>query len=171
MKISKILTFLAVIIILIAIIAYAIQQKADSLGGVPAPTATATPSVTAEPSLTAAPSKPEVLNLIKVISPKPGDQITSPLKITGEARGNWFFEASFPVVLTNWDGLIIAEGIATAKGEWMTTDFVPFEATLTYIKPVGGEAFNNRGFLILKKDNPSGLSENDAALEIPIFFK
>ena len=80
----------------------------------------------------------------------------------------WFFEASFPVVLTNWDGLIIAEGIATAQGEWMTTEFVPFEATLKFI--VDKNAYSNRGFLILRKDNPSGLPEHDDALEIPIMF-
>jgi len=96
-----------------------------------------------------------------------GDRVTSPLTLTGIARGYWFFEASFPVVLTDWDGLIIAEGYATAGSEWMTTDFVPFEATLSFTKPSYGE----RGTLILKRDNPSGLPENDAALEIPIRFE
>lgn len=105
-------------------------------------------------------------DLIRVTSPEPLDVIASPLTITGEARGYWFFEASFPVTLVNWDGLIIAEGIATADGEWMTEDFVPFTATLTFTKP----AFDNRGTLIFKKDNPSGLPENDDALEIPIRF-
>lgn len=93
-------------------------------------------------------------------------KISSPLVVTGEARGNWFFEASFPVVLTNWDGLIIAEGIAKADGDWMTTDFVPFKATLSFSRPDYGD----NGFLILKKDNPSGLSQFDDALEIPIIF-
>ncbi len=105
-------------------------------------------------------------NLIKVTKPAPYDVISSPLMITGEARGYWFFEASFPIVLVNWDGLIVAEGIATADGEWMTEDFVPFTATLTFTKP----DFDNRGTLIFKKDNPSGLPENDNALEIPIRF-
>lgn len=105
-------------------------------------------------------------SLINVTFPKPNDQVTSPLVITGEARGNWFFEASFPVTLTNWDGEIISQGIAQAQGDWMTTDFVPFTATLDFTKP----AYGNYGFLILKKDNPSGLTQNDAAVEIPILF-
>ncbi|MDQ5950179.1 MAG: hypothetical protein QG585_121, partial [Patescibacteria group bacterium] len=71
-------------------------------------------------------------NLIKVSFPKPDDKIANPLVIKGEARGTYFFEASFPVVLTNWDGLIIAEGIAQAQGEWMTEDFVPFVANLEF---------------------------------------
>lgn len=100
-------------------------------------------------------------------NPRPNQEISSPLKIAGQARGTWFFEASFPVFLVDWDGLIIAQGIATAQDDWMTEDFVPFEATLEFEKP----SYKNNGGLILKKDNPSGLPEYDDALEIPIFFK
>lgn len=103
---------------------------------------------------------------IRLIDPKPQQVISSPLKITGEARGNWFFEANFPVVLTNWDGLIIAEGYATADGEWMAEDFVPFTAELTFEKP----DLYPRGSLILQKANASGLPEHDDALEITINF-
>lgn len=111
----------------------------------------------------------EKRDLIRISSPRPNQIIKSPLTITGEARGNWFFEASFPVVLTNWDGLIIAQGIAQAKSDWMTTDFVPFEATLTFT--VDKNVYSNRGSLILRKDNPSGLPEHDDALEIPVVIQ
>lgn len=104
---------------------------------------------------------------IVVTSPRAGEAISSPLEIRGEARGMWFFEASFPVVLVDWDGLIIAESFATADGEWMTEDFVGFTATLEFETPEFGE----RGALILQKDNPSGLPENDDAIEIPITFE
>ncbi|MDO8572669.1 MAG: Gmad2 immunoglobulin-like domain-containing protein [bacterium] len=110
----------------------------------------------------------EKKDLIRIDSPRPNQIISSPLSIKGQARGNWFFEASFPVVLTNWDGLIIAQGIATAKGEWMTTNFVPFEAILTFT--VDTNTYSNNGTLILKKDNPSGIPANDDALEIPVMF-
>lgn len=109
----------------------------------------------------------EVQDLIQLTAPLPNEEIFSPLLIKGKARGTWFFEASFPVVLVNWDGLIIAEGYATAQDDWMTEEFVSFEATLEFIKP----EYSNRGALILQKDNPSGLPENDNALEIPILFK
>ncbi len=111
-------------------------------------------------------------DLIILSNPVPNGVITSPLVVSGQARGNWFFEASFPVVLTNWDGLIIAEGIATAEGDWMTTEFVPFVATLEFVSPypAGGQDFMKRGSLILQKDNPSGLPEHDEALEIPVRF-
>lgn len=105
-------------------------------------------------------------NLIRVSNPKPNQEITSPLVITGEARGTWYFEASFPIVLVDWDGLIIAEGHAEAQSNWMTQDFVPFQATLTFKAPT----YKNYGALILRKDNPSGLPEHDNALEIPVLF-
>ena len=111
----------------------------------------------------------EKSDLIRIDSPRPNEVINSPLVIKGQARGNWFFEASFPVILTDWDGKIITQGVAQAKDDWMTTDFVPFEATLTFT--VDESAYSNKGSLILKKDNPSGLSANDDALEIPVIFK
>lgn len=111
-------------------------------------------------------NKDDKSNLIRVSSPQPNQEIASPLTITGEARGTWFFEASFPVVLTDGDGRIIAEGHAEALGEWMTENFVPFRATLTFDAP----AYKNYGTLILRKDNPSGLPEYDDALKIPILF-
>ena len=107
-------------------------------------------------------------DLIRLTAPLPNATVSSPLTITGQARGYWYFEASFPVVLVDWDGRIIAQGIATAKDEWMTEDFVPFEATLTFA--ADKNAYSNRGALILQKDNPSGLPQNDDALEIPVLF-
>lgn len=106
-------------------------------------------------------------DLIRVFKPLPNEVIKSSLMVEGEARGNWFFEADFPVVLTDWDGLIIDQGIAQTNQDWMTENFVSFEAKLEFEVP----ELKDNGTLILQKDNPSGLSENDNALEIPIFFK
>lgn len=111
---------------------------------------------------------PAKADLIRLTYPRPNQVIQSPLIVTGEARGNWFFEASFPVYLTDWDGKIIATGIAQARGEWMTTNFVPFEAKLTF--DLDKNLYSNRGTLILRKDNASGLPEHDDALEIPVLF-
>jgi hypothetical protein len=110
--------------------------------------------------------KPAKSDLIQVENPSPGQAVLSPLFVIGKARGSWFFEGSFPVVLVNWDGRIIAEGQAKAQGEWMTGDFVPFRAELSFDK----NQLYSRGNLILKKDNPSGLSQNEDSLEIPITF-
>jgi hypothetical protein len=105
--------------------------------------------------------------LLQLDQPHDGQTISSPLIISGKARGTWFFEATFPVVLTNWDGLIIAQGVASAEGDWMTQDFVPFKAELSF---VADTTVSNRGSLILQKANPSGLPENDDAYEITVLF-
>ena len=107
----------------------------------------------------------EKINLIQITKPRPNETIQSPLEIGGEARGYWFFEADFPVKLLDENGELIAGGIAQAQGEWMTEDFVPFEATLEFEVPE-----TEKGVLILEKDNPSGLPENADELRIPIRF-
>jgi hypothetical protein len=89
------------------------------------------------------------------------------LVVTGRARGTWFFEASFPVVLTDSSGNVIAQTPAQAQSDWMTTDWVPFRATLTFPAQKSGQ----RGFLILKKDNPSGLPQYEDSRQITIYFK
>lgn len=108
-------------------------------------------------------------SLVLVDSPRPNDTIRSPLTITGQARGYWFFEASFPITLMDENGMGIAQGIATAQNDWMTTDFVPFIATLTFTRDA--KLSRTKGALILHKDNPSGLPEYDDALEIPVIFE
>ncbi len=103
-------------------------------------------------------------DLIRVTSVFPGDAIESPLTIKGEARGTWYFEASFPINLLDSNGNVIATAIAQAQGEWMTEEFVPFEAVLTF-NPVRG---STNGALVLHKDNPSGLPEYEDQLIIPV---
>lgn len=107
----------------------------------------------------------EKQNLIRVKTPKPNDKVESPLAVEGEARGYWFFEASFPVRLFDAAGKELAVGIAQAQDEWMTENFVPFKTTLTFQKPL-----TDRGTLVLEKDNPSGLPEHADELRIPVMF-
>ena len=107
----------------------------------------------------------EELVLPTVVTPLPNAKITSPFTITGSAVGNWFFEASFPIVLKDADGIVLATTSAVAQSDWMVTTPVPFTATLTF-----ATATASTGVLILRKDNPSGLMENDAQIEIPVTF-
>lgn len=106
-------------------------------------------------------------DLIRVTAPVANTVVTSPLTVRGEARGNWYFEASFPVRLLDSEGSELALGIAQAQGEWMTTEFVPFETTLIFITPTASQT----GTLVLEKDNPSGLPENADELRIPVRFE
>ena len=103
---------------------------------------------------------------IVVASPKAGDIINSPLIIRGRARGSWFFEGDFPLILKDPRGRIIARGFVKARGEWMTKEFVPFEGTLKF----KGPAASGWGTLIFIKDNPSDRPELDDAMELPVRF-
>ncbi|ADE14691.1 hypothetical protein Nhal_1552 [Nitrosococcus halophilus Nc 4] len=104
---------------------------------------------------------------IVVEAPVPGALIASPVKIKGKARGTWFFEGDFPLILTDSKGQVIGKSFATAQGEWMTEKFVPFEGTLQFKPPRS----DSRGMLVFKKDNPSGRPEHDDQLTVPVFFK
>ena len=104
-------------------------------------------------------------DLIKITSPQSGAVVKSPLLVEGEARGFWFFEARFPVKLIDERGNLIVQGIAQAQDEWMTENFVPFQATLEF------STFATSGFLVLEKDNPSGLPENSDEVRRAVRFK
>lgn len=108
----------------------------------------------------------EKMDLIVLETPRPNAVVKSPLTVRGQARGNWYFEASFPIRLYDANGKQLSVGIAQAQGEWMTTEFVPFEVSLTFDTPT-----TETGTLILEKDNASGLVEHDDHLELPVRFK
>ena len=110
-------------------------------------------------------SKEPAEDRIKVTKPLPNQVIENPLIIEGEARGTWFFEASFPVKLLDANGNVIASHFAQAQSDWMTENFVAFKAQIEFEKPS-----TDTGVLVLEKDNPSGLPENDAKIEIPVRF-
>ncbi|MEX1013659.1 MAG: Gmad2 immunoglobulin-like domain-containing protein [Candidatus Paceibacterota bacterium] len=114
----------------------------------------------------------EKTDLIRIDNPRPGQEISSPLEITGKARGYWFFEASFPLELQDSEGNIIIEHYAEAVLDpnnpdltWMTEDFIPFESSIKF-----DSSKLESGNLILRRSNPSGLPENDDKLIIPVIF-
>lgn len=102
---------------------------------------------------------------IRLAAPLPEQQVAGPLVVTGEARGNWYFEASFPVRLLDAFGNQLAAVPAQAQGDWMTTEFVPFRAELAFAAPTTAV-----GTLVLVKDNPSGLPEYADEMRIPVKF-
>jgi len=106
------------------------------------------------------------MELLKLESPAPGSLIKSPLTVTGEARGFWYFEASFPVRVLDANGKELGVGIAQAEGPWMTVDLVPFRATVEFKAPA-----TDTGFLVLEKDNPSGLPEHAQEIRYPVRFR
>lgn len=100
---------------------------------------------------------------LELFAPKPGETITSPYQIRGFARGDWFFEANFPVLIKSFEGDVLLETYASAQSDWMTESMVPFIAELSFDITETQDVL-----LVLKKDNPSGLVENDVELSYPI---
>lgn len=105
-------------------------------------------------------------DLIQVTSPHPDALVTSPLVVEGQARGTWFFEASFGATLYDNEGKVLVATPVTTSADWMTESFVPFSVSLAF---AGTTATS--GVLVLEKANPSGLPEHAATYEIPVRFK
>ncbi len=101
-------------------------------------------------------------NLIKLDLVKPGVTVLSQFTVTGEARGQWFFEANFPAEVLDADGKQIASSYGESLSDWMTADFVPFRVTFD----VGN--YTGPAIIVLHKANASGLGEHDASLTVPV---
>lgn len=123
------------------------------------------PTVPTEPSDGNLPPAP-LHERVHVTSPQTNATVGHTVAITGEAPGNWYFEASFPIKIITPEGEPIGVGYATAQSDWMTTDQVPFTASIDITMSYSGPAF-----IALLRDNPSGLPENDDSLEIPIIVQ
>jgi hypothetical protein len=102
---------------------------------------------------------------IIVRTPMPGGYLRSPLVVEGSARGNWFFEGSFPLRLLDSSGKQLAASAAKAEGNWMTDDWVPYHAVLYW------KGYKGRALLLLEADNPSGLPERTRRFSYGVMLK
>lgn len=103
---------------------------------------------------------------VRVSEPQAGATVGKTFAVSGEAPGNWYFEAVFPIQVRDTDNNKIGQSQGQARGDWMTTAQVPFTATMTL-----NTAYSGPATLVLLRDNPSSLPENDDALEIPIMIR
>ena len=103
---------------------------------------------------------------VQNINIKAGDLVKSPLEISGDALGTWYFEASFPIKIYDANGNMLGSIPAQAESDWMTENFVPFKALLYF-----ATSTTDSGTLVLEKDNPSGLPQNAGEIKIPIRFR
>lgn len=132
----------------------------------PIPTITPTLTPTFTPTPTTLTPTPMISDLINVTNPSSNQIVSSPLTISGRARGPWFFEAQAPVQLLDGNSQVIAQGSITAQGDWQTNNFVPFTEVLNFSTPS-----TSRGQLILRNANPSDLAQNSRQLTVPIRFR
>jgi hypothetical protein len=105
-------------------------------------------------------------NSVVVDTPRPGDVTGKEVTIKGRARGTWYFEASFPIEILDKNGNRLAMAPAQAQGEWMTENFVPFSVTMKV-----PDSYIGLATVVLHRDNPSGMPENDASVSFPIVIE
>ncbi len=106
-------------------------------------------------------------NLPKIVieSPISNNLVLSPVVIEGQASGVWFFEGQFNVVLTDQYRNVISSGIVLASKDSMTEELVPFEGSLSFVKPD-----TKSGFLIFEREDVSG-DGFPLQFDIPILFE
>ncbi len=157
---KKVNSWVVIIVVIIVALSFWFWRR-DKVLTVP------TPSVSSSQTPTSTATNQSFSDLIYVSRPQLNDLMdaSKPIIIEGKARGSWYFEASFPVKLIDANGKVLAQSNIMANGDWMTTNFVPFTKELVFSVPT-----TTAGKLILEKDNPSGLPQNAAQLEIPIRF-
>lgn len=121
---------------------------------------------------TTAPNAPEpdtmlspLARRVVVTSPKAGSTVPAAFTMAGLAPGPWYFEASFPIIVSDPAGNKIATGHAQAQTDWMTEGDVPFTATID----VG--SYKGPATVHLLRDNPSGLPENDDSTSFDIVIQ
>jgi hypothetical protein len=102
---------------------------------------------------------------VVVTTPASGATVDGTFTVSGEAPGPWYFEASFPIEVQDDDGNVLTTVVAQADGEWMTVEQVPFSVDVAIT------GYTGPAMLVLKRDNPSGLPENDASVEVPIVIE
>ena len=146
---------ITLLILIIAVFAFLFMQKPAPDEPTPMPVATSTPS-TPEP----------LSSKVSVTFPKKDQVVQKKFTVIGKAPGNWFFEASAPVLVKDKDGTKIAQTTAQVQGDWMTIELVDFTADINIVSGYSGPAT-----LVLLKDNPSGLPEHDDSVEIPIVIQ
>ena len=95
-----------------------------------------------------------------------GDILQTGYVIEGKTKDNFFFEGTFPILIQDLNGSNLGNSFAQSKTDWMTSDYVEFAT-----EPLNFDKKDNKeGYLIFKKDNPSGLSENDKEIKIKVRF-
>jgi len=102
---------------------------------------------------------------IIVTDPQPGQVISSPLTVSGQARGTWFFEASAPIKVLDSAGHVIGQSHIEATGEWMTDQLVFFTGSVSFTQATG------TGSVVFMNDNPSGDPVRDKSFTVPITFQ
>lgn len=99
---------------------------------------------------------------IQINTPTANEIVAAPFRVVGQVPGSWTFEGSFPLTIVDEDGEVLTTKSVTVNGEWTTDALVPFDTEVS-VKNYDGPAT-----IILHRDNPSDLPENDDSVRIDV---
>ena len=105
-------------------------------------------------------------NEVIIFSPQPNQLVASPLRVEGQAKGTWFFEATMPIKILDEADQELGVSYVEALDNWMTEDFVSFSGEIRFISEKDGP-----GILVINNSNPSGLPQYGKELRIPVRLK
>ncbi len=116
-------------------------------------------STTPEP----APVVEAAIELATVSTPTSGATVTSPLRVSGVAPANWFFENQFPVRLLDANGDEIASAPAHPRVSWTDPGPKDYDAELTFTA-------TGPATLVLEEDMP-GEGNEPRQVRIPVVLQ
>lgn len=108
-----------------------------------------------------------ITNQSTITTPLSNAIIKSPLTVKGTVPQGWMFEGVFSIKLLdqNRKPIALAQGKEIIPGSSYGTLPIEFTSSITF------QTNATQGYLVLDKDNPSGLPEKNESFEIPIRFK
>lgn len=105
--------------------------------------------------------------LIEITSPEVWATLTSPAMLAWSLPGYRYFEATAPAQVIDSNDLMLWEWYVSAIGERMTESLVPFSWSVVF--SMSGSTATTWE-VIIRRNNASGMSENDASIRIPVVF-
>jgi hypothetical protein len=99
-------------------------------------------------------------------SVKPGDHVSGILNFTGSVKGGYFFEGNIGVNVLDTDKKLLKAGHGMSSTDWMTSATVSFYGSIDLTGLPKGSAY-----IEIANDNPSGLSQNDKSIYIPVVIQ
>lgn len=97
-------------------------------------------------------------------SPLPKSELGCTFLLSGKMPREWFFENVFPYRI-EIEGVEVVRGLVQSHDDYTVKEMLTFSQELECI----GKCLGNSE-IILRRDNPSGLEENDDEYRIPVKF-
>lgn len=166
--------YISVIVVAILLGAGFFLLRSQSLGSkgsvtpFSSPSSSSIPEVSNTPKSTSSsvPSASPAVGRPVITTPQPSTRVSSPLMVKGTVPPGWMFEGVFPIKLLDANRNVITQSQAkeVTPGSWSSGNDVEFSTILNFTTNA------KTGFIVLEKDNLSGLPENADSFEIPINF-